>query len=168
MEKKSGLWLWILVGVLAVGVIGAGVWLGLNRGIVQYAREHGIKRAMGDVFFSEDDFKETEFLVGVLAWEEQGAVISFTRDKQIGKFAISAKETEVVLMVQVEGGNELETHNLLSTLSPYWKNAFCMGDTVLIELEESSVGLKKDLEKIESKDVVKITNLGLGKCKEEN
>lgn len=168
MEKKSLPWLWILVGVLSVVAIGVGVWLGFNRGVIHYAREHGIKRAIGDILLSEDDFKETEFLVGVLAWEEQGAVISFTYDEQIGKFPINAKETEVVLMVQPEGSNELEPQNLLSTLSPYWKNAFCMGDTLLMELEESAIGLKKDLGKIESKDVVKITNLGPSKCRKEN
>ncbi len=38
---------------------------------------------------------------------EEGAVISFTHDKQTGKFAIRAIETEIVLKVQVEEGDEL-------------------------------------------------------------
>ncbi len=66
------------------------------------------------------------------------------------------------------GLNGLIGETLLSTLSPYWKNAFCVGDTVLMELEESAIGLKKDLEKIESKDVIKITNLGPSECREIN
>ena len=171
MENKGKLWLWILVGILGVGAIGVGVWLGLNQGAIQYARDYGVLRLIEDVILSKDDLKETELMVSVLAWDEEGAVISFTGDKQIGKFAISAIETELILKAQVEEGNGLNGligETLLSTLSPYWKNAFCVGDTVLMELEESAIGLKKDLEKIESKDVIKITNLGPSECREIN
>ncbi len=45
---------------------------------------------------------------------------------------------------------------------------FVWGDTVLMELEESAIELKKDLEKIESKDVIKITNLGPSECRKIN
>jgi len=86
------LWLWILVGILGVGVIGVGVWLGLNQVAIQYARDHGVLRLIEDVILSKDDLKETELMVSVLAWDEEGAVISFTGDKQIGKFAISARD----------------------------------------------------------------------------
>ena len=59
-------------------------------------------------------------------------------------------------------------HDLLSTLSPYWEKAFCPGDSLVLELKDSAVGLKEQLASIKSSDVVKITNLGPSKCREEN
>ncbi len=167
MEKKSKLWLWILVGVLCLGAIGGGVWLGLRRPTVEELRSKGV------FVLTKDDLQESEIVEGtdmvVVArrWNSKSLVLSFSYKSQANDLQIDFSKTAIVLKVPDPEGDGMVNHNLLSMLSPYWEDAFCPGDTLVVKLRDSAVGLKKNLTLIESEDVVEITNLGPGECRKE-
>lgn len=168
MEKKSKLWLWILIGVLCLGAIGGGVWLGLSKPTVEELRSEGVFVLRKDDLEEGEIVEGTDMLVVARRWDSKSLVLSFSYKNQAKDIQIDFSKTTIVLKVPNPEGDGLINHNLLSMSSPYWEDAFCSGDTLVFRLRDSSVGLKKNLTLIESEDVVKITNLGPSKCRKVN
>jgi len=167
MEKKSRLWLWILVGILGLGAIGVGVWMGLSRPTVEELRSKGVFVLRKDDLQEGEMVEGTDTLVNVESWNLDSLMLGFSYGKQEGSFRIDFGKTRVMLKVTDPEGDGMINHNLLSMLSPYWKESFCLGDTLVLRLRDSSISLKENLGAIESEDVVKITNLGPSKCRKE-
>jgi len=166
--ERNKLWIWLLIAVLITSSIGMGMWLGLNKELVQYAKDNGVLTVIKQVVSNGDVGEGTELVVEVQTWDEKFLFFDFVREGRLGSFKIDFKKTGVVLMVPGLQEGEMVEHDLLSTLSPYWKDAFCPGDSVVLELKDSAVGLKEQMVSIRSSDVVKITNLGPSKCRRVN
>lgn len=167
MEKKSKLWLWVLVGVLGLGAIGGGVWLGLSKPTVEELRSKGVFVLRKDDLEEGEIVEGTDMLVRVEEWDLDDLILVFSYGDQKGDFRVHFEKIQVVLKVPNPEGEGMINHNLMSTLSPYWENSFCLGDTLVLRLRDSSVAKKKNLELISGVDVVKITNLGPSKCRKE-
>ena len=165
MEKRSRLWIWILIGVLCLGAIGGGVWMGLNRPTVEELRSKGVFVLTKDDLEEEDMVEGTDILVKVERWSSDDLILGFSRGNRGGSFKVDFGKTRVVLKIPNPEGEGVVDHNLMSTLSPYWEKSFCLGDTLVFRLKDSAVELKESLGVIKSEDVVKITNLGPSKCR---
>lgn len=157
MEKKSRLWLWILVSVLCLMAIGGGVWFGLRGREVKINEEDLSKYATTE---------RTEKLVVSRGWNSKTLVFSFESEEGSGEFKIDFKSTAVVLTVSEGSWKEgLKKHNLLSVNSPYWETAFCLGDVVVMELSDAFFNSDKSLSELRGEDVKIITNLGASSCR---
>ena len=167
MEKKSRLWLWILIGVLSLGAIGGGVWLGLSRPTAEELRSKGVFVLTKDDLEEGEIVEGTDILVKVERWSLDDLILGFSRGNRGGSFKVDFGKTRVVLKIPNPDGEGMVDHSLMSTLSPYWEESFCLEDTLVFRLRDSAVELKDNLGVIESEDVVKITNLGPSKCRKE-
>ena len=173
MEKKSKLWLWVLIGVLCLGAIGGGVWLGMKGSTmptVEELKSKGTFVLTGE-YLQEDEAEGIEegsaIVVRVEDWSLDDLILGFSKGDKGGSFRLDLTKTKVVLKIRDSDSGEIVEHSLMSTLSPYWESIFCLEDYLVFELRDSLVESKKNLNSIRSDDVVRIINLGPSKCREE-
>lgn len=171
MEKKSKWWLWLLVGVLCLMAVGGGVWLGFKKPTIEELRSKGTFVLTGEYLKEsgvdiEGIAEGSEVVVRVEDWDLEDLILGFSRGNKGGSFKLDLARTRVVLKVR-DLDEKVVEHSLMSTSSPYWQSIFCVEDYLVFELRDSAVGKGESLNSIKGEDVVKITNLGPSKCREE-
>lgn len=167
MESKKFSWWWLVVGFLILLVVGGGVWLGLNGGF------NLGKGSIDERLLFEDDMAESgEVFAVVRGWDSKNLWLDFETRDGIGGFKIDFLTTNVFLSVQEYDYDSDEVSvsqvHVLSMNEPYFETAFCIDDLVVFKVSEGFLLSDKELTKIDSGDVDKITNLGPSVCRQED